>query len=103
MNKNVCVNKGPESAPIKDSSFWRFNIWNPALSSSTTQTTTPPTTGTITTRGPSTTTPNTAVMFFVLHNSPNEFSFRLDDNYWYCHNKYSADNYIDNNDYNNNE
>ena len=103
MNKNVSANKGPESAPLKDPLFWQFNIWDPALSSTTPPTTTPPTTGTITTRGPSTTTPNTAVMFFVLHNSPNEFSFRLDDNYWYCHNKYSTDNYIDNNDYNNNE
>ena len=52
---------GPESAPITDPSFWFFNIWNPALSSSGTNSTTPPTTATVTTRAPSTTTPNTQV------------------------------------------
>ncbi|CAF4965221.1 unnamed protein product, partial [Rotaria sp. Silwood1] len=39
--------------------FWRFDIWNPAVSSTTTTTTTPPTTGTVTTRPISTTTVNT--------------------------------------------
>ncbi|CAF1317920.1 unnamed protein product [Rotaria sp. Silwood1] len=49
----------PESSPITDPNFWRFDIWNPAVSSTTTTTTTPPTTGTVTTRPISTTTVNT--------------------------------------------
>ncbi|CAF3393274.1 unnamed protein product, partial [Rotaria sp. Silwood2] len=49
----------PESSPTTDSNFWRFDIWNPAVSSTTTTTTTPPTTGTVTTRPLSTTTVNT--------------------------------------------
>ncbi|UJR38799.1 hypothetical protein I4U23_031464 [Adineta vaga] len=50
---------GPESAPINDPTYWVFNIWNPALSSTTTTTTTPFTTNTITTRPTSTTSINT--------------------------------------------
>ncbi|CAF4039638.1 unnamed protein product [Rotaria magnacalcarata] len=34
---------------IIGTSYWNFNIWNPAVSSTQTTTTTPPTTGTITT------------------------------------------------------
>ena len=49
---------GPESAAITDPTFWVFNIWNPAVSSTTTTTTTYPTTHTITTRGLSTSTTN---------------------------------------------
>ncbi|CAF3566661.1 unnamed protein product [Rotaria sp. Silwood1] len=49
----------PESSPITEPKFWRFDIWNPAVSSTTTTTTTPPTTGTVTTRPISTTTVNT--------------------------------------------
>ncbi|CAF1012640.1 unnamed protein product [Rotaria sp. Silwood1] len=49
----------PESSPITDPKFWRFDIWNPAVSSTTTTTTTPPTSGTVTTRPISTTTVNT--------------------------------------------
>ncbi|CAF3354020.1 unnamed protein product [Rotaria sp. Silwood2] len=43
-----------ESQPIVDPTFWQFDIWNPAVSSTTTTTTTAPTTHT----APSTTTPN---------------------------------------------
>ncbi|CAF4553475.1 unnamed protein product, partial [Rotaria sp. Silwood2] len=39
-----------ESAPITSSTFWVFDIWNPALSSTTTTTTTPPTSHTVTSR-----------------------------------------------------
>ncbi|UJR12009.1 hypothetical protein I4U23_016187 [Adineta vaga] len=49
----------PESAPITDKTFWVFNIWNPAVSSTTTTTTTPFTTITATTRRTSTTSINT--------------------------------------------
>ncbi|CAF0736613.1 unnamed protein product [Adineta steineri] len=49
-----------ESAPITDKTFWRFDIWNPALSSTTTTTTTPPTTHTVTSLGTTTTSVNTA-------------------------------------------
>ncbi|UJR08422.1 hypothetical protein I4U23_012692 [Adineta vaga] len=49
----------PESAPITDETFWVFNIWDPAVSSTTTTTTTAPTTGTITTRPLSTSSINT--------------------------------------------
>ncbi|CAF0857108.1 unnamed protein product [Adineta ricciae] len=49
----------PESAPVTDPTFWTFNIWNPAVSSTTTTTTTPFTTVTVTTRLTSTTTINT--------------------------------------------
>ncbi|CAF0814037.1 unnamed protein product [Adineta steineri] len=49
-----------ESAPITDKTFWRFDIWNPALSSTTTTTTTPPTTHTVTSLGTTTTSINTA-------------------------------------------
>ncbi len=38
-----------ESAPITNPAFWEFDIWNPALSSSTSTTTAPPTTHTVTT------------------------------------------------------
>ncbi|UJR38695.1 hypothetical protein I4U23_031361 [Adineta vaga] len=48
-----------ESAAITDSTYWRFNIWNPAVSSTTTTTTTPFTTITVTTRATSTTSINT--------------------------------------------
>ncbi|CAF3340862.1 unnamed protein product [Rotaria sp. Silwood1] len=48
-----------ESAPITDTTFWQFNIWNPAVSSTTTTTTTAPTTHTVTTRNVSVTTVNT--------------------------------------------
>ncbi|CAF3370210.1 unnamed protein product [Rotaria socialis] len=48
-----------ESAPITDTTFWTFNIWDPAVSSTTTTTTTPPTTHTVTTRTISFTTVNT--------------------------------------------
>ncbi|CAF0791008.1 unnamed protein product [Adineta ricciae] len=48
-----------ESTPITDPSFWRFNIWNPAVSSTTTTTTTPFTTATMTTKPTSTTSINT--------------------------------------------
>ncbi|UJR29667.1 hypothetical protein I4U23_017215 [Adineta vaga] len=48
-----------ESAPISDPTFWTFNIWNPAVSSTTTTTTTPFTTVTVTTRLTSTTSVNT--------------------------------------------
>ncbi|CAF0950721.1 unnamed protein product [Adineta ricciae] len=48
-----------ESAPITDPSFWRFNIWDPAVSSTTTTTTTPFTTATVTTKPTSTTSINT--------------------------------------------
>ncbi|CAF4134472.1 unnamed protein product, partial [Adineta steineri] len=51
---------GPESAPITDPTFWVFNIWDPALSSTTTTTTTPPTTHTVTSLGTTTTSINTA-------------------------------------------
>ena len=54
--------KGPESAAITDPNFWRFNIWDPRLSSTTTTTTTPPTTGTVTTRPLLSTTANTLVI-----------------------------------------
>ncbi|UJR24846.1 hypothetical protein I4U23_006215 [Adineta vaga] len=47
----------PESDPIYDPTFWTFNIWNPARSSTTTTTTTPFTTNTVITRPISTTTP----------------------------------------------
>ncbi|CAF1288614.1 unnamed protein product [Adineta ricciae] len=50
---------GPESAPMTDPTFWVFNIWNPALSSTTTTTTTPFTTVTVTTKPTSTTSINT--------------------------------------------
>ncbi|CAF3101921.1 unnamed protein product [Rotaria sp. Silwood2] len=39
-----------ESQPIVDPTFWQFDIWNPAVSSTTTTTTTAPTTHTVTTR-----------------------------------------------------
>ncbi|UJR11942.1 hypothetical protein I4U23_016120 [Adineta vaga] len=52
---------GPESAPINDPTFWVFNIWNPARSSTTTTTTTPFTTVTVTTKQTSTTSINTAL------------------------------------------
>ncbi|CAF1000208.1 unnamed protein product [Adineta ricciae] len=48
-----------ESAPITDPTFWVFNIWNPAVSSTTTTTTTPFTTATVTTKPTSTTSINT--------------------------------------------
>ncbi|UJR07101.1 hypothetical protein I4U23_011389 [Adineta vaga] len=48
---------GPESAPITDKTYWVFNIWNPAVSSTTT--TTPFTTVTVTTKPTSTTSINT--------------------------------------------
>ncbi|CAF1249577.1 unnamed protein product [Adineta ricciae] len=48
-----------ESAPISDPTYWRFNIWDPAVSSTTTTTTTPFTTVTVTTRPTSTTSINT--------------------------------------------
>ncbi|CAF1199553.1 unnamed protein product [Rotaria magnacalcarata] len=48
-----------ESAPITDTTFWTFNIWDPSVSSTTTTTTTPPTTHTVTTRTISLTTVNT--------------------------------------------
>ncbi|CAF3953076.1 unnamed protein product [Adineta steineri] len=51
---------GPESAPIYDPTYWVFNIWNPALSSTTTTTTTPPTTHTVTSLHTTTTSINTA-------------------------------------------
>ncbi|UJR16955.1 hypothetical protein I4U23_003853 [Adineta vaga] len=50
---------GPESAPNSDPTFWVFNIWNPAVSSTTTTTTTPFTTVTVTTKPTSTTSINT--------------------------------------------
>ncbi|CAF1525491.1 unnamed protein product [Adineta ricciae] len=50
---------GPESAPMYDPTFWVFNIWNPAVSSTTTTTTTPFTTVTVTTKPTSTTSINT--------------------------------------------
>ncbi|UJR14650.1 hypothetical protein I4U23_001643 [Adineta vaga] len=50
---------GPESAPINDPTYWVFNIWNPAVSSTTTTTTTPFTTVTVTTKPTSTTSINT--------------------------------------------
>ncbi|CAF1552218.1 unnamed protein product [Adineta ricciae] len=56
---------GPESAPITDPTFWVFNIWNPALSSTTTTTTTPFTTVTVTTKPTSTTSINTLVKFLL--------------------------------------
>ncbi|CAF4309628.1 unnamed protein product, partial [Rotaria sp. Silwood2] len=49
----------PESSPITDSNFWRFDIWNPAVSSTTTTTTITPTTGTVITRPLLITTVNT--------------------------------------------
>ena len=61
MEETSLMSLGPESAPITDPSFWFFNIWNPALSSSGTNSTTPPTTATVTTRAPATTTPNSQV------------------------------------------
>ncbi|UJR11778.1 hypothetical protein I4U23_015958 [Adineta vaga] len=51
--------QSPESAPINDPTFWVFNIWNPAVSSTTTTTTTPVTTVTVTTKPTSTTSINT--------------------------------------------
>ncbi|CAF1082691.1 unnamed protein product, partial [Adineta ricciae] len=48
-----------ESSPITDTTFWRFNIWNPAVSSTTTTTTTPFSTATVTTKPTSTTSINT--------------------------------------------
>ncbi|CAF1517940.1 unnamed protein product, partial [Adineta ricciae] len=50
---------GPESAPITDPTYWVFNIWDPAVSSTTTTTTTPMTTATVTTKPTSTTSINT--------------------------------------------
>ncbi|CAF0825479.1 unnamed protein product [Adineta ricciae] len=50
---------GPESAPIRDPTYWVFNIWDPAVSSTTTTTTTPFTTATVTTKPTSTTSINT--------------------------------------------
>ncbi|UJR14633.1 hypothetical protein I4U23_001627 [Adineta vaga] len=50
---------GPESAPVNDPTYWVFNIWNPAVSSTTTTTTTPFTTVTVTTKPTSTTSINT--------------------------------------------
>ncbi|CAF0784749.1 unnamed protein product [Adineta steineri] len=49
-----------ESLAITDKTFWRFDIWDPALSSTTTTTTTPPTTHTVTSLGTTTTSINTA-------------------------------------------
>ncbi|CAF1170358.1 unnamed protein product [Rotaria sordida] len=63
----VLFDSGPESAPITDSTFWAFNIWDPGVSSTTTTTTTPPTTGTVTTRPLSTTTVNTLLTTTGLH------------------------------------
>ncbi|CAF1380296.1 unnamed protein product [Adineta steineri] len=51
---------GPESDAISDPTFWVFNIWDPAVSSTTTTTTTPPTTHTVTSLGTTTTSINTA-------------------------------------------
>ncbi|UJR34575.1 hypothetical protein I4U23_027351 [Adineta vaga] len=48
-----------ESESISDPSYWRFNIWDPAVSSTTTTTTTPFTTVTVTTKPTSTTSINT--------------------------------------------
>ncbi|UJR34805.1 hypothetical protein I4U23_027586 [Adineta vaga] len=48
-----------ESKPISDPTFWRYNIWDPAVSSTTTTTTTPFTTITVTTKPTSTTSVNT--------------------------------------------
>ncbi|CAF1637226.1 unnamed protein product, partial [Adineta ricciae] len=48
-----------ESAPVTNPTFWRYNIWDPAVSSTTTTTTTPFTTVTVTTRPTSTTSINT--------------------------------------------
>ncbi|CAF0805972.1 unnamed protein product [Adineta ricciae] len=50
---------GPESPKITDPTFWVFNIWDPAHSSTTTTTTTPMSTVTVTTRPTSTTSINT--------------------------------------------
>ncbi|UJR17501.1 hypothetical protein I4U23_004396 [Adineta vaga] len=50
---------GPESDAITSNTFWIFNIWNPAVSSTTTTTTTPFTTVTVTTKPTSTTSINT--------------------------------------------
>ena len=61
LSKSCSTNIGPESAPITDPTFWRFNIWDPGLSSTTTTTTTPPTTHTVTTLGVSTAYINTLV------------------------------------------
>ncbi|CAF1348326.1 unnamed protein product, partial [Rotaria sordida] len=63
----VLFDSGPESAPITDSTFWAFNIWDPGVSSTTTTTTTPPTTGTVTTRPLSTTTVNTLLTTTGVH------------------------------------
>ncbi|CAF1435406.1 unnamed protein product [Adineta ricciae] len=56
-----------ESTPITDPSFWRFNIWNPAVSSTTTTTTTPFTTATMTTKPTSTTSINTLVSSVIFY------------------------------------
>ncbi|CAF2044880.1 unnamed protein product [Rotaria magnacalcarata] len=50
---------GPESIKITDPFFWRFNIWDPGLSSTTSTTTAAPTTHTVTSRPVSTSTVNT--------------------------------------------
>jgi hypothetical protein len=63
LENEKCNLKDAESAPIVDTTFWDFNIWDPGLSSTTTTTTTPPTTHTVTTRAVSTTTVNTLVGF----------------------------------------
>ena len=57
---------GPESAPITDKTYWVYNIWNPAVSSTTTTTTTPFTTVTVTTKPTSTTSINTLVCFYFI-------------------------------------
>jgi hypothetical protein len=57
----VLQNTGPESIAITDPTFWRFNIWDPGMSSTTSTTTLPPTTHTVTTLGISTAAINTLV------------------------------------------
>ena len=50
MSTKKTLYPGAESEALTDVNFWRFNIWDPQLSSTTTTTTTPPTTPTVTTR-----------------------------------------------------
>jgi hypothetical protein len=47
---NCIWQSGAESEALTDPTFWRFDIWDPRLSSTTTSSTTPPTTITVTTR-----------------------------------------------------